>query len=518
MFSSKSIAQKSLDDQVFDSIFVEIATKTMVENSEIALKRSDSLLKLPLNTEQRIKALMLSAEINNNLGEVKQSVYFAIAAQKLAIQSKNLDWEIRIGGFLATSYRSVGLNKMAEVQIQNVDRLIGNSSKPLMKLFVLQEQSFLGLANKEYQKTLDAANKSIAYYQEVPKQKTSPLLIVPSYYLQGIALLNLGFIDSAKNKLEFAKHEMKVFIQHPIYGFILLGLGEIAMMEKQFTTSIQYYEQTEEIYHASQNFQLGLMVYKQYEELFRSLNNEEKVYYYKRKYLELVEKQYKISSEIANDLLSNSQSESASRKKGNIILFIISSFLLLFVVLLIYFYKKRDNKLKHQFDEILKENQRKYQYQSVIINQDKPQNEFFSEYNDKSNLLLANPTNKEAEKEEWIKEETVKNILIELVIFEQEQLFLEKDLTLASLATRIKTNTKYLSHVINSKRGKDFNSYINELRIDFIIDKLIHQPEFRTYKITYLAELCGISSHSKFSNLFKRFKGISPSDFIKNLK
>lgn len=339
---------------------------------------------------------------------------------------------------------------------------------------------------------------------------------MPSYYLQGIALLNLGFIDSAKNKLEFAKHEMKVFIQHPIYGFILLGLGEIAMMEKQFTTAIHYYEQTEEIYHASQNFQLGLMVYKQYEELFRSLNNEEKVHYYKRKYLELVEKQFSISSAIANDLLSSSHSESLSRKRVNIILFIISSFLLLFILLLMYFYKKRDNKLRLQFNELIKENQQKILDQSLLVNQNSSQNILNSEINAKPILLKT--SNDGAEKEGWIKEETIYKILRELAIFEQKHLFLDKDLSLSSLAALLKTNTKYLSHTINSKKGKDFNRYVNELRIDYIIDKLIHQPEYRTYKIVYLAELCGISSHSKFSHLFKEIKGIIPSDFIKKLK
>lgn len=64
----------------------------------------------------------------------------------------------------------------------------------------------------------------------------------------------------------------------------------------------------------------------------------------------------------------------------------------------------------------------------------------------------------------------------------------------------------------------DFNNYINELRIQFIIDKLLKEPIHRKYKFSTLAEEAGFSSQNKFSTVFKKSTSITPSEFIKQLE
>jgi AraC-like DNA-binding protein len=91
-------------------------------------------------------------------------------------------------------------------------------------------------------------------------------------------------------------------------------------------------------------------------------------------------------------------------------------------------------------------------------------------------------------------------------------------MSLALLAAHFDTNTKYLSEVINTHKGKNFNSYINELRINYIIDKLKSNRTYLQYKISYLAEESGFSSHSSFATVFKSVTGISPTVFIDLLK
>ena len=56
--------------------------------------------------------------------------------------------------------------------------------------------------------------------------------------------------------------------------------------------------------------------------------------------------------------------------------------------------------------------------------------------------------------------------------------FLNKDMSLALLASHLETNTKYLSEVINKYKGKNFNVYINELRINYIVSKLKTNPMY----------------------------------------
>jgi AraC-like DNA-binding protein len=75
-----------------------------------------------------------------------------------------------------------------------------------------------------------------------------------------------------------------------------------------------------------------------------------------------------------------------------------------------------------------------------------------------------------------------------------------------------------LSNVINTHKEKDFNNYVNELKILFVIDKLRNSPEYLEYKLSYIAEEFGFSSHSKFASVFKSVVGLSPSVFISHLK
>lgn len=117
-----------------------------------------------------------------------------------------------------------------------------------------------------------------------------------------------------------------------------------------------------------------------------------------------------------------------------------------------------------------------------------------------------------------IPEETEKIILQKLKKFETGTQFTNPDMSIAFLASKFDTNTKYLSEVINRHKGKNFNSYINELRINYIIEKLKSDRIYFSYKISYLAEESGFSSHSSFATVFKSVTGISPTRFMEFLQ
>lgn len=114
--------------------------------------------------------------------------------------------------------------------------------------------------------------------------------------------------------------------------------------------------------------------------------------------------------------------------------------------------------------------------------------------------------------------ETEQMLLQKLSKFEMGKKFTNQDTSIALLASQFDTNTKYLSEVINRHKGKNFNGYINELRINYIIEKLKTDPIYFNYKISYLAEECGFSSHSSFTTVFKSVTGISPTKFMNYLQ
>ncbi|WP_449399112.1 helix-turn-helix domain-containing protein [Chryseobacterium wanjuense] len=101
--------------------------------------------------------------------------------------------------------------------------------------------------------------------------------------------------------------------------------------------------------------------------------------------------------------------------------------------------------------------------------------------------------------------------------FEKDQKFLKKDITLTWLASYLGTNTKYLSETIKTHKNKNFSSYINGLRINYITQKLYEDPQYRQSKIISLAKECGYASAQVFVIAFKKENGFSPSFFINNL-
>ena len=134
------------------------------------------------------------------------------------------------------------------------------------------------------------------------------------------------------------------------------------------------------------------------------------------------------------------------------------------------------------------------------------------------NVLVTDETEKSDKKTVVISKEKEDDILKKLEELEQSDRFLNKNMSLSILAGQLDTNTKYLTEVINTTKGKNFNAYINELRINHIAYLLKNKPEFLQYKVSYLADFSGFSSHGAFTTIFKSVTGMSPNTYIQQIK
>ncbi|MDM1521686.1 helix-turn-helix domain-containing protein [Empedobacter sp. 225-1] len=117
-----------------------------------------------------------------------------------------------------------------------------------------------------------------------------------------------------------------------------------------------------------------------------------------------------------------------------------------------------------------------------------------------------------------ISSKTENDLLRKLEQFEKNNDFIKKDINLAVLSKQFKTNTKYLSEVIKTHRQKPFNTYLNELRINYIVNRLKNEPKYINTKVSYLASDCGFTSHSTFTTIFTQIMNESPSVFVKRIK
>ncbi|MCG1035574.1 helix-turn-helix domain-containing protein [Polaribacter sargassicola] len=115
-----------------------------------------------------------------------------------------------------------------------------------------------------------------------------------------------------------------------------------------------------------------------------------------------------------------------------------------------------------------------------------------------------------------------KNLEIELLKginkLEKSTDFLSADFNINFLAKKLNTNTSYLSYLINKEYNQTFKQYTTTLRIEYLIKKLNEESKFRNYTIQSLAEEIGYTNASSFTRAFKKYKGVTPSEFIKSLK
>ena len=117
-----------------------------------------------------------------------------------------------------------------------------------------------------------------------------------------------------------------------------------------------------------------------------------------------------------------------------------------------------------------------------------------------------------------ISDEITQNILQQLNDFEKNKCYLKPDITTSNLAQKFNTNSKYISKVVNTYKGKSFTNYINECRVNYAIERLKLDTIFRKYTIKAIAGEVGFNSAESFSSAFVKKAGISPSYFLKELE
>lgn len=98
-------------------------------------------------------------------------------------------------------------------------------------------------------------------------------------------------------------------------------------------------------------------------------------------------------------------------------------------------------------------------------------------------------------------------------LIRSEKPYLNPEITLSQLAKKLQTNSSELSFLINKSFEKNFNDYINSLRVDEFI-RLSELEENKNYTIEAIAFDSGFNSKSTFNRAFKKATGKSPSHYF----
>lgn len=121
-----------------------------------------------------------------------------------------------------------------------------------------------------------------------------------------------------------------------------------------------------------------------------------------------------------------------------------------------------------------------------------------------------------------IKKKDIDSSVIDEIILKLEELhknekfYLKSDLTINELSDRLNTNRTYLSKAVSQKYNVNFIDYINNLRVKEAI-RIIYNGEASNLSIDGIAKNTGFNNRVSFAKAFRKYSGVSPSFFIKNI-
>ncbi|WP_431167722.1 helix-turn-helix domain-containing protein [Tenacibaculum halocynthiae] len=127
-------------------------------------------------------------------------------------------------------------------------------------------------------------------------------------------------------------------------------------------------------------------------------------------------------------------------------------------------------------------------------------------HNNETCVNKSKPTEEIIKKASWLKEQMLINLF-----------YLNSELTLKSLAENLNMHPNILSKVINEGLGKNFSDFVNEYRVNAIIEKM-QNKSYDHITLLGLSFECGFNSKTTFNRVFKNIKGVTPLQYKKSLK
>jgi len=107
----------------------------------------------------------------------------------------------------------------------------------------------------------------------------------------------------------------------------------------------------------------------------------------------------------------------------------------------------------------------------------------------------------------------VESVVVKLNrLMEEEHLYRDEDISLKDVADIMDMNIQQLSEILNRDVNKNFNTFINDYRVQEA-KKLLADDE--TLPITHIALSVGFNSTTTFNRSFSRSTGVTPKEFRK---
>lgn len=508
------IAQTNKDFEILrDKAFQKI-----YENPEDCIRYTQSLL---LSEKKKSNQIILQKIISQAYileGNYVQAI--SIYNQKddedeSENESKELAYFIHLFNSynLADIYQDLQLYNQSQKNIYHVlsnQKLLKTSDNKTKSVIakLYQLQAINAAITKDFEKAIENLKQSNQYLDI--KTKEAIFLKQENTIFLSNFLLRLNKQDEARQLLEKLILDIEKEDKSPfILAFAYQNLSKYYFQKQEYATAIEKLNSGFQKIEILPYNNMKLNFYELFSKNYLALRNDDKYVYYNdlynstKKILDVNRKegiQYSIklleSQHRKNYLFKNLSYDTIFR-------YIIQLFILLILgVSIFWLYQFKTSKnLKKQIVFL-----KKIQQQDSIFNKER-------KIEVRKNLK---DRNLEKEITSVLNEKDLK-ILKNIEEWEKTHQFLNKNMSLTVFSQQTSINKQYLSEFINTNKGKNFNAYINELRINHMANLLKKDASYLNYKVSYLAEYAGFSSHGAFSNIFKSVTGMSPNTYIQQI-
>ncbi len=363
------------------------------------------------------------------------------------------------------------------------------------------------------------------FYLKMEKQ-----LPPPGSYVQSIVYMNISDIYINNKEYEKAQFYLTKALEinyEKDYRFrvprALILQAELYLKTKDTTNAILYYEKSLEAAESIDAFDVVKSNSQILTELYKEQDNATKAYEYQNLYeaikdslfnneheqkIVILETRREVKEVLQKKKILELENEAQKAKIVSIVIVLLFITLISVFVAIAYFKVKKNNKLLYRKTLELAVTQSQLTEQILSMNKE---SEEVIEKEEQINIAEASKKNQNLDTD------TKTHILYRLNKLEKENFFLNPNCNLHEVSALLKTNPKYLSQVINKEKKVNFNNYINNLRINHLLSKLLVDYEFRNNKLSYIAVSVGFNNLNTFTSAFKKRQGILPSYFIKEL-
>ncbi|MCY0969705.1 helix-turn-helix domain-containing protein [Chryseobacterium wangxinyae] len=446
-----------------------------------------------------------------DVGNFKKVIELSDKAEKLAAEAEDNIHLSNTYRLKASALTELGFNEQSIIDFKKSLDIAGKIESENDKHY-LNALIYSGIGT--YYAHIDAPIDTIFLYEKKSMESTMKIqenkdFINKKYHNLALSYMNLGMMSVHINKTKDAEMYLsksleicrnnKYSMNKNLEITILNEFAWFYYDQKMYKEATVYAAQAEALEKGMSTPYIRRDIYEVYFKSFVELGDKKDSQKYMNLYTKLNDSLVNTEKKTINTPVKQIVNEQGKIHNEDIkkIIFIVCA-MIIALLLAGWFFWKRNQNLLHK------------KYKAII--------DTIESTNKTPQIAKIIPIESTPDKNIGITDDTVNAILLKLNKFEKSQKFIRKDLTLTSIANELNTNTRYLSEIIKQHKGKNFNNYLNSLRIEYITNKLYENAVYREYKISYLAEESGFSSRVVFAKIFKQETGVTPSYFIESLK